>query len=317
MFKLFLLTVSVSFFTISAVQAMDPEERGGKGPGIARKKAEIDDPTSSAPHNSTPVLPQIALTKEVVEIVFSDGKHVTYDGAGLSFRGPVSLSGGFSIGKDEVRYGNICIDRQDPLAQAAAKLQGQGGIASAVVTQIPLTPDERVEKLEISFNTVQGGLSPERRLDALRELYERTRQFQDQGSALARRNLPDIRTKLAVDLANSAQTANPTGVPTLREAVSLLEENAELDSCSPQNLPTAIFLLGVALANSSLDEKDSTRAISQLREGMQYLEEAIKMGKLDARSQLAEVQGELAARLHTLLQGFITMSFKNQEKTKD
>ncbi|WP_032114123.1 hypothetical protein [Candidatus Paracaedibacter symbiosus] len=240
--------------------------------------------------------------KEIIDIEFSDGKKAIYNGNGLSFPGPSCISADFSMTPNEIRYGNAYINRTLPLSQLIGQLQNTSGVRSAILRTVPLSFDEKYQREVGIFNNAQTVEQPlQQQVDLIRNFYALTLQYQNEGSKLAGQNIPIIQSILGINLANlsASQEEYAQRVPSLREAVNLLDESARSGTQTAiQNAPQANFLLAVALINSTNEEESMERSISLLREGINFMGKAKKMGRAGVEKQFALANYMLAEHLY-------------------
>lgn len=240
-------------------------------------------------------------TKQVIDLEFSNGTKATYSDSGLSFKGPVSIVGNFSMTPSSIQYGGVSIDRSLTLAEIVRQLQANPNMKSATLNVIPLSPDEKFTKeVVVVFNQAQAREMPLAEKIALtRDFYARAQQYSADGSTRARENVPLLQSVLGIDLANLANDQeDQESLTSLREAVDLLAKSSSAGVQNAiRNLPTVNLSLGIALLNSA-SQDDIEQSTPLLREAISCLETGKKMGNDECVEVLSIAQCRLGMNLY-------------------
>jgi hypothetical protein len=240
--------------------------------------------------------------KMAIDIEFENGDFVRVGRKGVlgyTTSSPVQMGVGEEINHTPIESILIDIDYAKPFDHLVQELTTKPGIKSA--TLVTPSPDERCENKIRQFNEISlSSLSFQEKINLHRKFYFSLQKYKEQGSTLAKENLPIVQNNLGVVLACLAQESLED-IPLLRKALWLITISA--NSKHPEankNLPIVQNLLGIALARSA---QESLKGVPLLREALWLIISSANTGHLKAKENLPIVQNNLGVALLSLSQG--------------
>ena len=244
---------------------------------------------------------------KVIDLEFDDGRRATYGPRGLSFAEQPSQPSS-SIWKGNcIQVNSLEFDPRRPLLDLLLELQQTPRVRNATLTETPSSPDDECGKECAQFwaeyaplSSKQDPLSRQAIAELFRNYYFSLQYLQQQGSNLARTNLPNAQNNLALALSQFSSDWSPAEkIPLLRETVGLLTEAAASGHVlAKENFPIAQYTLGFTLAAASIDLPPA-ESIPLLREVLGLFTKAAELGHVSAKNNLPIAQCNLGFTLES------------------